>query len=114
MRSGHTYLAMCFVAALAAAGCQSDQGPERMTETPGQLLSDSEHAMSGELHTVDLDAKTFTLASDGRPEAFTFTDATEVTGAAGPQGLAGREGARATVHYREEESARIATRIVLE
>jgi hypothetical protein len=106
---------MCFMCALALAGCEADDANRApMSETPGQLLSDMEQSMSGEIRTVDPDAKIVVLLSDGKAETFKYTDATEVTGAAGPQGLAGREGAHATVHYHDERDGRMARRIVLE
>jgi hypothetical protein len=71
-------------------------------------------AIEGILGQVDLVTMTFTLADDPSARIFLITDETDVTGMSSAQGLAGREGARVTVHYREDAGEWIATRILLE
>ena len=70
--------------------------------------------ISGTLEEVDAQARTLTLNTGTREETFTFSDSTDVQGASGAQGLAGREGDRVTVHYSEQRGSRIANRIVVE
>jgi hypothetical protein len=108
---------MCFLAAFVAGACEADQTPadqttlDPMNESPQQMSGQSEQAIGGALETVDLDTRTFTVSTDGGAQTFVFTDATEVTGGGEPQGLAGREGARVMVTYRDDQGSRIATRI---
>ncbi len=74
----------------------------------------AEQMMSGTIGKVDADARTFTINANNREETFRYSESTNVTGAPGVQGLAGRDGTRVTVHYREEAGAMMATRIMLE
>ena len=112
MRLGSVCLAMCFLAAFVAGACEADQTTlDPMNESPQQMLEQSEQAIGGALETVDLDTRTFTVSTDGGAQTFVFTDATDVTGGGEPQGLAGREGARVMVTYRDDQGSRIATRI---
>jgi hypothetical protein len=119
--------ALCISAALVAGACgeaDNDSVMEPMDSAPAtepaptlaepQADSSFGQVISGSLGEVDSQTRTFTLNTGDREEAFTFTEATEVTGASGTQGLAGREGDAVTVHYREQGGSRIADRIVLE
>jgi hypothetical protein len=119
--------ALCISAALVAGACgeaDNDSVIEPMDSAPAtepaprpaepQADSSFGQVISGSLGEVDSQTRTFTLNTGGREEAFTFTESTQVTGASGTQGLAGREGDRVTVHYREQGGSRIADRIVLE
>ena len=69
--------------------------------------------MGGELGAVNTDQQTFVVMVDGKEQSFRFSDATQVSGASGTQGLAGRKGARVTVYYRDSGGLRIADRIIL-
>jgi hypothetical protein len=61
-----------------------------------------EAALSGELRSVDVEAMTFVVLTEGGvEEEFEFTEETEVVGAAGTQALAGEQGSRITVYYDE-------------
>jgi hypothetical protein len=121
--------ALCMSAALVAGACggaDNDSVLEPMDSAPAsepaaetrsaepQADSNLAQVISGSLGEVDSQTRTFTLNTGTREEAFTFTESTQVTGASGTQGLAGREGDRVTVHYREQGGSRIADRIVLE
>jgi hypothetical protein len=58
--------------------------------------------ITGELRTVDGAAKTFVVrADDGTEHSFRYTDSTEVASGSSAQGLAGSEGDRVRVSYRE-------------
>ena len=57
--------------------------------------------ITGELRSVDADAKTFVVrADDGTEHSFRYTDPPGAGGSSA-QGLAGREGDRVRVSYRE-------------
>jgi hypothetical protein len=128
MMKARGVLALCMGAALVAGACggaEDDSTLEPMPDSapmtepapasdPAQLSRGYEQVISGNLGKVDPDASTFTLDAGNREQSFRFNAATQVTGASGTQGLAGREGARVTVHYREEAGAMLATRIVID
>jgi hypothetical protein len=101
-------------AALIAGACE---GAGNDTDDPisesagGSPESGLDQVMSGNLGEVDPDEQTFTITVNGREESFEFDEATQVTGASGTQGLSGRQGARVTVHFREDGGDRIARRI---
>lgn len=74
-----------------------------------------EQIIRGEIKDIDLDAKTFVLVGHDEVErVFAFTDATEILGGTTVQGLAGREGAHVTVHFREDGPVRTALTIELD
>jgi len=83
------------------------QPPESGKADPAQ------QTMRGELTKVDVDAKMITIkAADGTETQFTYTDATEVTGAQkNVAGLATQTGSRVTVHYVTAGTAKAATKI---
>jgi len=66
---------------------------------PVQSQSSRQQVVTGELDAIDLEARTFTVNAPDGEYHFSFTTATDVTGAAGPQGLANQTGARVTVYY---------------
>jgi len=123
-------MALCISAALVTAACGDgvdndstlDPMPENAPATEparpsagaAPMERGADQVISGNLGNVDTDARTFTLSADNREQTFRFNDDTDVTGASGTQGLASREGARVTVHYRQDGGANVATRIMLE
>lgn len=68
-------------------------------------------AASGELVKVEPTARTLTIKADGRDQQFSFTEATKITGAQGPSGLATMEGSQVTVMYTTKDTVRTATEI---
>jgi hypothetical protein len=114
-----------FAAALLTIGCDDRADQRQMSEqTPaveqpappatGTMTAQGEvRQVEGSLQAVDLDAKTLTVRGDDMDHVFTFTDATEIRGASGAQGLSGKEGTRVTVHYQEGPTSRTATIIEL-
>jgi hypothetical protein len=121
-------LAIVMGAALVTGACGDgidedalDQDIDRTPVTePADSTTDAmppagvnQQVISGSLGRVDPDARTFTLNAEGRQQTFHFNDATDVSGMAGTQGLAGREGANVTVYYRTEDDVMTATRIVM-
>ena len=69
--------------------------------------------LTGELVTVDVNARTFAIKTAAEGEVkFSYTDTTEIVGAEkGSSGLAAKPGAEVTVHYDSHGTARVATRI---
>lgn len=127
MKAARGFLTLCVGVALIAAACGPDEAQTldaledpapvagaAPAPDPAGLGLGYEHVIAGSLGRVDPDAMTFTLRTDIAEQSFRFTSATDVSGASGAQGLTGREGARVTVHYREDAGARLATRVVLE
>jgi hypothetical protein len=89
---------------------------------PVQSQGSRQQVVTGDLDTIDLEARTFTVNAPDGEYHFSFTTVTDVTGAAGPQGLSNQTGARVTVYYEspsgQEPAGSIgetmwATRIVL-
>jgi Cu/Ag efflux protein CusF len=70
----------------------------------------------GELVKVDADAKMITIKNaEGAEQQFAYNDKTEVQGAQdGVAGLATKAGTKVTVHYTEEGSTKLATRIAVQ
>lgn len=69
----------------------------------------------GELVKVDAEAKTLSVkTADGAEVMFSYTDSTEITGAAGAQGLATSAGSKVTVHYTTKDQSKIATKVEVE
>jgi hypothetical protein len=121
MKAG-AVLAMLSIAMLAAGGCDTERREAALegqspssggTLGSGAPLGEPLEVMSGELGQVDLQARTFTIKTADADVVFAFTDATQVDGAAGPQGLAGREGARVSLRYRQRPDGKIAERITI-
>lgn len=119
-----TRLVLCSALAIVAVGCEGrvDKPNEQVRDRPAANIPATPPAgptgdvrsMGGELGAVDIEKRTFVVVVDGRELPFRFTDATQVTGASGTQGLAGRKGASVTVYYRDDAgSGNIADRIIL-
>lgn len=119
-------LALVSAGVLASWGCGQDQrsGVLPADDRAGQSSASAERpetaglheqTIRGELKDIDLDAQTFVLVDhDGAERVFAFSDATEIRGDAPAQGLAGREGAHVTVHFRDEGPVRLALAIEIE
>jgi len=112
-----TLIVCVAVWALAACSRQEpaakDQTVQRSAEQPpvapesataaSATASDARTA-TGELRDVDLLAKTLTIKdAAGKEQTFSFTDSTEVAGAAGTQGLSNQQGNQVTVRYLEQD-----------
>jgi hypothetical protein len=75
----------------------------------------AEQLAVGQLQDVNLTEKTLVLADAyGMEQTFTFSDATEVIGAAGAQGLSSKKGNRVTVRYVEQDNRKSAVLIQFE
>ena len=102
MRARSPILAICAVAALSVLGCDRMSGTRDTSASRGAPAPEVAQVIIGELRTVDADAQTFVVrADDGTEHSFRYTDATDVAGGASAQGLAGSEGDRVRVSYRE-------------
>jgi hypothetical protein len=93
-----------------------DEAPiaERQIPIQEPSIALEEQLVSGELRQVDPEAQTFTVMTADGEQVFTFSDVTAITGTAGAQGLAGQEGARVNVRYRDEQGVKMAVSIDLE
>jgi hypothetical protein len=125
MKSGAILSVVLAGALLSVAACQQAEAPRPDSPaavrpespppgSPARSPDLSELVISGDLRRVNPEERTFILMAGNQEHRFTYSDATLVTGAAGTQGLAGREGARVTVHYRDTPDAKVALRIMLE
>ena len=102
MRARSPILAICAVAALSLLGCNRMDSARDKAAVQEASAPEVAQVITGELRSVDGDAKTFVVrADDGTEHSFRYTDATESTGGSSAQGLAGREGDRVRVSYRE-------------
>ena len=102
MRSRSPILAICAIAALPVLGCDRMAGTGDTSAGRNAPASEVAQIITGELRTVDANAKTFVVrADDGTEHSFRYTDTTDVSGQSSAQGLAGREGDRVRVSYRE-------------
>ncbi len=102
MRARSPILAICAVAALSLLGCDRMGGSRDTAAGREAPAAEVAQVITGELRTVDGDAKTFVVrADDGTEHSFRYTDSTEVAGGSSAQGLAGSEGDRVRVSYRE-------------
>jgi len=110
------------MAVLITMGCQQSeqdrtviQDDQASTAEPAPLPEPlpvlEEQTVSGQVTKVDMDARTITVAAADAEHVITFSDATAVTGAAGAQGLAGKEGTRVSVRYREDQGTKMASSI---
>jgi hypothetical protein len=67
---------------------------------------------TGELRSVDLQAKTLTIKNAaGDEQTFSFTDSTDIAGASGSQGLSNQQGNQVIVRYLEQDGHHTAVRI---
>ena len=106
MRARSPILAICAVAALPLLGC--DRTDRARDTAAGRDVPTSEVAQvfTGDLRNVDAQAMTFLVrGDDGTERAFKYTASTEVAGGSSTQGLAGREGDRVRVSYRDVPQA---------
>jgi Cu/Ag efflux protein CusF len=78
---------------------------------PSATAPDAQLA-TGELRSVDLLGKTLTIKNAaGNEQMFSFTDSTEIAGAAGTQGLSSQQGNQVMVRYLEQDGHNTAVRI---
>src|SRR5687768_15442704 len=102
-------VATTFAAAPAVAQRPSPEGGQ-----PQQKEKEKPPApLVGELVTVDLNARTFSIKTAAEGEVkFSYTENTEIIGTEkGASGLAANPGTEVTVHYDSHGTARVATRI---
>ena len=76
---------------------------------PARVAAQAEDAL--DVVKVDATAKTITVKADGRDQQFTFNEATKISGAQGPAGLATMEGSQVTVTYTTKDRVMTATEI---
>jgi hypothetical protein len=82
---------------------QPPAAPEPATAAASATAPDAQ-AATGELRSVDLLTKTLTIKNAaGNEQTFSFTDSTEVAGAAASQGLSNQEGNQVVVHFLEQD-----------
>jgi len=80
--------------------------------TAASATAPNAQVATGELRSVDLQAKTLTVKNAaGSEQTFSFTDSTDVAGAAGSQGLSNQQGNQVMVHYLEQDGRNTAVRI---
>jgi hypothetical protein len=105
-----TVLCSVFVLTLTLTAAPLQNPP---TAPPaGQTPPSAEKSFQGTLSKVDDRAKELTLkGADNKEMIFTWNEQTKITGAEGPQGLAGKTGAAMKVTYRENRGANLATAI---
>jgi len=91
----------------------SDQQQTPPNDTTGMQLDQS---ISGELKSVDTDAKKIVVTTaDGSDMEFIYNDETQCGGTQDTiEGLSTSSGSKVTVHYREENQQKVATRIEVE
>jgi hypothetical protein len=111
---------------LAACSSQEPAAPDQTIQQPAeQPPTATEPAIApsatapaaaqiatGELRSVDAQAKTLTVRdAAGTEQLFSFTDSTEIVGAAGAQGISAQQGNPLMVHYIEQDGRKMAVRI---
>jgi hypothetical protein len=109
-------LALVLACSMVPLACEQRSEP---VSTEGESLDISPPPLAeielvvGDLLSVDTDEKTFKVVTEDKQEhEFHYSDATVVSGESGMQALTGREGARLTVHYRQEaDGTSMASRI---
>ncbi len=102
MRARSPILAICAVAALSLVGCNRTDNARDTAADGVAAAPEVAQVITGDLRSVDVEAKTFVVrADDGTEHSFRYTDSMEVAGGSTAQGLAGREGDRVRVSYRE-------------
>jgi len=71
-----------------------------------------EQSTSGQLQSVDVVARTLTIKDiQGTDQTFSFSDSTEIIGAAGVQGLTGQQGNQVLVRHADLEGRKMAVRV---
>jgi hypothetical protein len=118
---------MCVLSALVLFGCERTQGvqaayeqgntgtyqPRPAPPPKGEVQRNDE--MGGELQRVSMAAKTFSIRVDnGMEQTFKFDNDTTVTGLPGKpsiRDLIGKEGSEMTVQWRDQDGAKMATRV---
>jgi hypothetical protein len=89
---------------------QPPAAPEPATAASTTALD--AHVATGELRSVDLQAKTLTIKNAaGDEQTFSFTDSTDIAGASGSQGLSNQQGNQVNVRYLEQDGHHTAVRI---
>jgi len=98
---------------LTAAPFQKPPAPPAGGAPPAaQAPPSAEKSFQGQLSKVDDRAKELTIkGADNKEMIFTWNEQTKITGAEGPQGLAGKTGSTMKVTYRENRGANLATAI---
>ena len=76
-----------------------------------QAQAPKSDSAKGELQSVDTAKKTLTVAGEGGPQVFQYTDSTKVTGAKGIEGLGTMSGRQVTVQFTTKGADRIATSV---
>jgi hypothetical protein len=95
---------------LTAFSLQNPPQPAPGQPPAAQAPPSAEKTFSGQLGKVDATAKEITLkGADNKEMIFTWDDKTQITGAEGAQGLAGKAGSTLKVTYRENRGANLAT-----
>lgn len=80
--------------------------------TPASTTALDAQVATGELRSVDLQAKTLTIKNAaGDEQTFSFTDSTDIAGASGSQGLSNQQGNQVIVRYLEQGGHHTAVRI---
>ena len=113
--------------AFALMGCQRDRGveagyeqgqtgtyqPRPAAAAKGDAQQKANRDVKGELHRVDLAGKTMAVrVENGMEQTFKFDDNVVLTGIDGPmRNLVGKEGSEVTVHWKDHEGAKTATKI---
>jgi hypothetical protein len=106
MRARSTILAIWAVAALPLLGCDRTDRARDTAAGRDVPATEAAQVITGDLRTVDAQAMTFVVrGDDGTERAFKYTATTEVAGGPSTQGLAGREGNRVRVSYRDVPQA---------
>jgi len=101
MRARSPILAICAVAALPLLGCDrmKSASDTAAREVPAPEVA---QVITGELTSVNGDSTTLVVrGDDGIEHSFRYTASTEIAAGSSAQGLAGREGDRVRVSYRE-------------
>jgi hypothetical protein len=102
MRARSPILAICAVAALFVLGCNRTDSARDKAAGRAVPAPEVTQVITGDLRSVDVEAKTFVVrGDDGTEHSFRYTDSMEVADGSSAQGLAGREGDRVRVSYRE-------------
>ena len=123
MRPSKPLLTVACVVCLVMLGCgrseQPTAGAQEQTDIQSEQAAETTdrepgvQSIVGQLRTVDLDNRLFTVVTNSELYLFDFSDATEVVGTPNVRGLTGNTGNRVTVLYRPHPitSAKTAVRI---
>lgn len=115
MRARSPILAICAVAAMSLIGCDRASSTRDTAAARDMPAPEVAQVITGELKSVDAEAKTLAVrADDGTEHSFRYTDTTEIAAGSSAQGLAGREGDRVRVSYRELPPADSAAPVIAE